>query len=289
VEVGAGFATVTEDEGVLVTAADVNGYTLAELRFPPGYLQDEFEPDTPYLALVLDGSLEKSFPHRTMQLGPASGVTMPVGATHGARFGPDGARIVIVKPKTASNGAAGLDRLVELRGRGISGLAWRLAGELRTADAAAPMAAEGLALELLAETHREARADRYLGRPPAWLSAAEELLRARVGDCVGLSELAEAIGVHPARLARAFRARYGISVGEYGRRLRLAWAAREVALTEAPLALIATEAGFADQSHFSRLFKQHVGMTPARYRERTRPAAVGTDRLPTVARRVPSR
>jgi AraC-like DNA-binding protein len=268
-----GFATVTEEEGVLVTAAEVDGLMLAELRFPPGYLQDQFEPDLPYLALVLDGSLEKSFGHRTMQLGRACAVTMPVGATHGARFGSDGARVVIVKSKTASNGAAGcLDRLVELRGRGISWLGWRLAGELHTADAAAPMAAEGLALELLAEASREARADRYVGRPPAWLCAAEELLRARVGDCVGLSELGEAIGVHPTHLARVFRARYGVSVGEYGRRLRLAWAAREVARTEAPLALIATRAGFADQSHFTRLFKQYVGTTPARYRERTRPA-----------------
>jgi hypothetical protein len=29
----AGFATVTEVEGIVVTAADVNGYTLADLRF----------------------------------------------------------------------------------------------------------------------------------------------------------------------------------------------------------------------------------------------------------------
>jgi predicted AlkP superfamily phosphohydrolase/phosphomutase len=60
-----------------------------------------------------------------------------------------------------------------------------------------------------------------------WLDGAEELMRERIGDCVGLSELAEAIGAHPTHLARTFRARYGVSVGEYSRRLRLAWAARE--------------------------------------------------------------
>jgi AraC family transcriptional regulator len=270
VDVSTGFATVTEEEGVLVTAAEVNGFTLAELRFPPGYVQGEFEPELPYLALVLDGGLEKSFPLRTMHLGRACGLTMPTGARHSARFGSKGARIVIVKPMNASNPACDcLDRLVDLRGPGFSWLAWRLASELRASDAAAPLAAEGLALELLAATSRETRAERHVGRHPAWLSSAEELLRTRIGDCLGLGELAGAIDVHPTYLARVFRARYGVSVGEYGRRLRLAWAATELARSDTPLAVIATQAGFADQSHFTRLFKHYVGTTPARYRQET--------------------
>jgi AraC family transcriptional regulator len=33
-----------------------------------------------------------------------------------------------------------------------------------------------------------------------------------------------------------------------------------------PLALVAAEAGFADQSHLTRTFKRFTGMTPGRYR-----------------------
>ena len=266
----AGIATVTEEDGVALTWADVNGLTVSELRFPPGYVQDAFEPDLPYLALVLDGSLEKSFRTRTIDLRRACGLTMPAGATHGARFGAKGARIVVVKPRDASHPAAdSLDRLVDLRGPGFSWLAWRLAGELRATDAAAPLAAEGFALELVAGTCREAAAEAHVGRSPAWLRSAEELLRERIADCIGLGELADAVGVHPMHLARTFRARHGISVGEYGRRLRVAWAASEIARRDTPLALIAAQAGFADQSHFTRVFKHHVGTTPARYREET--------------------
>jgi AraC family transcriptional regulator len=36
------------------------------------------------------------------------------------------------------------------------------------------------------------------------------------------------------------------------------------------VAEISTGAGFADQSHFTRIFKRQVGTTPARYREQTR-------------------
>jgi AraC family transcriptional regulator len=258
------FATVTEEDGVVARSADVNGTTLAELRFPPGYVQDEFDPDRPYLAFVLDGRLQKSFRRRTMDLAASAAVTMPAGAAHGARFGSDGARIVIVKPSKHVAGC--LDRLAELRGRGLDWLAWRLAAELRAADASAPLAAEGLALELLAATSRETRAEPRFGRAPAWLRSAEELLRERVGECVGLVELAEAVGVHPTHLARVFRAHYGVSVGEYGRRLKVSRAATEVARSDAPLNVIAQRAGFADQSHFTRVFKRFVGTTPARYR-----------------------
>jgi AraC family transcriptional regulator len=268
------FGTATVDEGVFVTSAEVNGFTLSELRFPDRYVQARFEPELPYLAVVLEGALVKSFPRRTIELDSARGLTIPVGATHGARFGSSGARILIVMPRSATDPVAGcFDRLVELRGRELTWLAWRLAGELRASDTAAPLAAEGFALELLAATTRETRVERSPGRPPAWLRAAEELLRARLADRIGLGELAETVGVHPAYLARAFRAQYGLSVGEYGRRLRLAWAAGELARGEASLAEIAASAGFADQSHFTRVFKQHVGTTPARYREQTQSRA----------------
>jgi AraC family transcriptional regulator len=258
---------VTREEGVTITSGDVNGFTLAELGFPPGYVQEAFEPDSSYLALVLDGAMEKTFRRRSLSFGKGSALTMPAGTRHSARFGSRGARIVIVKPRHAPSPLGrSLERLAELRGSGFTWLAWRLAAELRASDAGAPLAAEGFALELLAATTREVNGVRRPGSPPAWLRSAEELLRANVGGCVGLGELASAVGVHPAYLARVFKAHYGVSVGEYGRRLRLAWAATEIACGDSPLATVATRAGFADQSHFTRLFKRYVGTTPARYR-----------------------
>jgi AraC family transcriptional regulator len=262
-----GFATVTQEDGVRSTSADVNGFTLAELRFPPSYVQQPFEPDLPYLAVVLEGSLHKAFRGRSMQLASSSAVSMPAGAWHGARFGPHGARIAIVKVNRQSSSLA---ELRELRGQSLTWLAWRLAGELYASDSGAPLAAEGYALELLAATTREARVGGASVRPQRWLSAAEEMLRTRIGEPVRLGELAAETGVHPTHLARAFRARYGVSVGEYGRRIRLAWAATEIVRGDAPLAAVAAEAGFADQSHFTRLFKRHIGTTPARYRQEAR-------------------
>jgi AraC family transcriptional regulator len=58
----------------------------------------------------------------------------------------------------------------------------------------------------------------------------------------------------------------GVSVGDYVRRLRLEWAANELATSELPLADVAIGAGFVDQSHFTRAFKRHTGVTPGRFR-----------------------
>ena len=263
------FASVEVDDGVLVRWADVNDFTVREFRFPADYRQEAFESMLPYLALVLDGGMVKFFRARTMEFDSGSAFTMPAGMWHRARFGSSGATIVILRPRSESTPLSdAFRRLVELRGRGFNWLAWRLAVELRASDAAAPLAAEGLTLEILAATARETTVER--GRSPRWLNAAEELLRARIREPLGLSELAEAVGVNATHLARVFRARYGISVGEYGRRLRLDWAAAEIARDERPIAEIAAAAGFADQSHFTRLFRRRLGTTPACFREEAR-------------------
>jgi len=261
------FAEARHEDGIGVLAAVVSRFSVSELDFPAGYDQPPFEPELPYLAVVLDGRLVKSFAARTIDLHASSAVTMPVGATHGARFGSDGARILIVAPRNASDPVADcLARLLELRGRELTWLAWRLAGELRAADTAAPLAAEGFAFELLAATTRETRPERSRTRAPAWLRSVEELLRARLDEPPSLGELGETVGVHPSYLARAFRGHYGCSVGEYSRRLRLAWAAEELSRGEAPLAEVAANAGFADQSHFTRVFRAELGAAPGAWR-----------------------
>jgi AraC family transcriptional regulator len=81
-----------------------------------------------------------------------------------------------------------------------------------------------------------------------------------------LEELARAAGVHPVHLARSFRRATGSTVGAFVRQLRVDWAVRQLVSTDMPLAELSVEAGFSDQSHFTRLFRATLGETPARYR-----------------------
>ena len=84
-----------------------------------------------------------------------------------------------------------------------------------------------------------------------------------------LSAVARAAAIHPSHLARTFRKYHGRPVGEYVRALRVEHAAREIAGTNTPLSEISVRFGFFDQSHFSRVFKQYTGMTPAEFRARS--------------------
>jgi AraC family transcriptional regulator len=99
---------------------------------------------------------------------------------------------------------------------------------------------------------------------------ARERLRDAPADGVSIAAIAAEAGVHPVHLARMFRACYGTSPGSYARRVRLDRAAERLAATDVPLAEVATDAGFADQSHFTRAFRRHTGLPPGRYRRRMR-------------------
>jgi len=153
----------------------------------------------------------------------------------------------------------------------VSALALRIYHESRIKDGVAPLIVEGLMLELLGHASRSLVKTPV--RAPGWLTQARDLLHVRFNDSLNLDEVAHSVGVHPTHLARTFKKHYRTTVGEYLRRLRLDWAMRQLSETEAPIAEIACAAGFYDQSHFSHLFKQHTGFTPAEFRLSQAPQA----------------
>ena len=113
------------------------------------------------------------------------------------------------------------------------------------------------------------RSDRRPQRPHTrhCLAAAErarQLLEETTDPAISSVELEEATGLDRYALARAFRAAFGSSPHRYLVARRLARAQRLLA-TGAGLADAAAGAGFADQSHFTRHFKAHLGLTPGRY------------------------
>jgi transcriptional regulator GlxA family with amidase domain len=95
---------------------------------------------------------------------------------------------------------------------------------------------------------------------------AADYLHAHMFDAVEFGALAEVVGVQPSRLARCFRAHYGVTPGHYLRRLRIEWSAARLRDGERSIADVAVAAGFFDQSHFTRMFRRHFGVSPAAWR-----------------------
>jgi AraC family transcriptional regulator len=105
---------------------------------------------------------------------------------------------------------------------------------------------------------------------PRWLAEVREQLHERFHEPLRLADLAARAHVHEVHLAATFRARYGCTLGEYLRRLRLDAALRQLSATDDPLAAVAQAAGFYDQAHFTKLFRAQVGVPPRVFRQKLR-------------------
>jgi AraC-like DNA-binding protein len=106
-------------------------------------------------------------------------------------------------------------------------------------------------------------ATRAARRDPA-LRRACELLSQDLTANLTLDELAAAAGVSRHRLARLFRAAYGLPPHRFAlaQRIRVA---RRLLERGVAVAEVAQRTGFFDQSHLHRHFRRTLGMTPARY------------------------
>jgi AraC family transcriptional regulator len=209
------------------------------------------------IAIPLDGAFEIDVRGQRLLCRRGAAVTR-AGEPHANRFGPRGARLLLVE----SDREIDVPALVE--DARLRALAARLAGELSATDAAADLAREGLALELLALAARAAPArGAALARLDAFVD--EHFL-----EPLRLADLAAVAGLHPSHLARTFRAARGESLAAHLRRRRVLWARERLLAGDEPVAAIALDAGFCDQGHFSRVFRRATGETPGQLRRRMR-------------------
>lgn len=102
--------------------------------------------------------------------------------------------------------------------------------------------------------------------PGPWLASALELMTEEVARPLRVAEIAARVGVHPVRLARAIRRRFRCSVSEHLHTVRIERACQTLRATEIPVVEIAASLGYADQSHFTRVFTSRVGIPPSRFR-----------------------
>lgn len=99
--------------------------------------------------------------------------------------------------------------------------------------------------------------------PPAWLQ--EVLVNFAWCDAVPLQSAAKDVGIHPVQFSRAFRAHTGMSPSQFRLRSRLERASAMLLTNRSPLARVANECGFADQSHLTRTFNEALGLSPKRF------------------------
>jgi len=157
----------------------------------------------------------------------------------------------------------------------VSTLALELAEEALRGHPNGRLYAQGLSVALLGLL-----ANRYQepGIQPApartrQLGAAQkqrlvELIRSEPALDLSVRRLADEVGLSPYHFARVFKASFGTSPHRYVQSQRLDAAAKALrADRTTPIADIALEHGFANQSHMTELMRRRWGITPRKLRD----------------------
>lgn len=255
--------------GAILRWRKVGGLLLAEVQYEPGQRVPRHSHAHTRFVLVLAGAITEMRDAETQTYGPSTLLYRPACEPHAYAVSQAGARCLIVDADDgwlarARVHAPVVEQSTSFRGGFLIHLAHRLHGEFRLRDDVSRLVIESITLGVLAEASR--RVAKTRDASPNWLQQARALAEAHFAEPLSLSGVARKVGVHPVHLARTFRRVHRITFAGYVRQVRIEFARRELAASSAPLGDIAAAAGFCDQSHFSRLFKRHTGLTPAAYR-----------------------
>lgn len=224
--------------------------------------------DVPVISLVLRGVASEQISAGTQDIEPQDLILTPAFAPHGYRFRESGRWVNmqfsdewLARLSDGHRLAFQTSRII----RSNAAVAWanRVHLEIHEHDQVSTLAIDGAMMLMMAELVR-ATIDGAKARP-RWLRRVEDALDASIASPPSVEELAALAGVHPTHLLRTFRRYQGATISNYVRQRRIQRARVEVAQAKRPLAMIALDAGFADQSHFTRVFKQTFGETPGQY------------------------
>ena len=252
---------------------DVAGFSVARLQaVKPEHQVEPHEHEDGHFIVVLEGNYRSSARGAATLLGPGDVLWNPPGTRHVDTFAGSGGRFLALSVKAGQAQALGL---ADGGARQLLGAprqeALRLALQPMSLDLGGLLEVEDACRQLCVLTRDGAwRGDVAVhagadAREPTWLRRCMEQLVDECEQPLRLAAIASAAGVHPVSLSRAFRHHYGISPGQLQRRAQLNRAAQRLREGQS-IAAVAAQLGFADQSHFTRLFRVEYRCTPAAWR-----------------------
>jgi AraC family transcriptional regulator len=242
--------------------------------YQPGISLQRHYHDSTWVVFAFSGSLSLTMRSSETILAPRSLFYLPAGEMHANVFGSHGAGVFItaVDPGWIGNRLeivnADADRPRIAPPGYLRSLALKMYEEFKSPDTLSDLIVEGAFLELLGRWFREGC--RQPSDAPAWMRRVKALLQDSFRDPVSLNDVAQVAGVHPSHVAREFHRLYGMTVGDYLRKLRVEFVAQRLVRPhkDTPsLTDLALCAGFSSHAHMASMFKRATGMTPTEYRK----------------------
>jgi len=257
--------------GAVQSRTEQCGAIFTDLRHTSPRKLPSHSHELAFVAVLLDGLYGERYGRQERQFHPFTVHFRPAGIPHQDEIGPHGVRFfeIELRPTWArrmQDCSATLDSAHDdTHGGPMLWLAMKLFREIHCPGAADDLSIECLLAELLATIAR--MRPEHSRHRPAWLSRITDRLESEYPERLTLEDLSHEAGVHPVHLSRVFRRFTGEGIGERVHRMRIRAACEQMLDLETPLAQISVATGFADQSHFTRVFRRVTGVSPARFRE----------------------
>lgn len=257
--------------GKILKSLQVSDFILSETLHPAKSKLLRHAHSNPYFCFVLQGVYTEVYGKKEITCNPSTLTFRAAGEEHEDSFHNKDGRVFVVEilPKWIEKlreNSLKLDSSVKFKNGLLSNLVTKLNREFHFMDGASPLAIEGLTIEIMAQAARNS-VSAVERREPRWLKRVVELLHSSFSENLTLEDIGLQVGVHPVYLATVFRQKFNCTIGEYTRRLKIEYACQQISNGELPLVEIALSAGFGDQSHFSKVFKRQIGMTPNEYKK----------------------
>ena len=125
---------------------------------------------------------------------------------------------------------------------------------------------EGMAIGLVGVS-QDLRLPDSSGEGYRYLLAAVSYAKKNLQNPPSIEELASIAGMSRFQLDRRMRHVFGLTTGQWLLKLRIDSAQQLLTETDEPIAAIAQQAGYGDQSAFTRQFHQATGLSPREYRK----------------------
>ena len=105
-------------------------------------------------------------------------------------------------------------------------------------------------------------------KTPNWVKELKEIIQDQVDTNLSLSEISKSLDINASYLSREFSKHFdNLNFGDYIRKIRIEKAISLIEGHKYSLTEIAYLTGFSDQSHFTRIFRQHTGKNPSAYKK----------------------
>ena len=94
-----------------------------------------------------------------------------------------------------------------------------------------------------------------------------DYIQQHYGHAISMPLLAQMEGMSLSQFERRFKSTFHVTPGNFIQQVRIRHACRLLIQTSVSVAEIAVRCGFYDQSHFTRSFRQAMGVSPLKYRK----------------------